>query len=217
MLKVEDRERIRRAYYVEGKSMRQIEREWHHSRHTAQKTLESAEGVGYTLKQPRSAPVLGPYKARIDELLRENETLPPKQRYTGHKIYQAVQQEGYSGSESGVLAHIFRQRKAKRKPKIFIPLEFDPGMDGQVDWGEAQVILAGEKIKVQMFVMRLCYCRKILVMVFPHQKQEAFFAGHSTIGPSTGSGFGLNIASVGLRIGPSSPPAFAVLTPFTPW
>jgi transposase len=178
MLKVEDRERIRRAYHVEGKSMRQIEREYHHSRHTIKKALASAESESYRLNRPRPAPVLGPYKARIDELLRENENLPPKQRYTGHKIYKEVQQAGYKGSQSGVTGYITRQRKAKRKPKVFIPLEFDPGIDGQVDWGEAWVILAGEKRKVQLFVMRLCYSRRPFVMAFPNQKQEAFFAGH---------------------------------------
>ncbi|MCP4044915.1 MAG: IS21 family transposase, partial [Gammaproteobacteria bacterium] len=40
------------------------------------------------------------------------------------------------------------------------------------------VILGGEKIKVQIFVMRLCYSRRPFVMAFPNQKQEAFFAGH---------------------------------------
>ncbi len=178
MLKVEDREGIRRAYYVEGKSMRQIAREYHHSRRSIKKALASGESESYKLKQARQAPVLGAYKSQIDELLRENEKLPPKQRYTGHKIYKAVQKEGYQGCESGVLGYIGRQKKAKRKPKVFIPLEFDPGMDGQVDWGEAWVILAGEKRKVQLFVMRLCYSRRPFVMAFPNQKQEAFFAGH---------------------------------------
>ena len=158
--------------------MRQIEREYHHSRHTIKKALESGESERYTLKQARPAPVLGSYKSQIEDLLRENEDLPPKQRYTGHKIYKAVQKAGYKGSESGVMGYITQQRKAKRKPKIFIPLEFDPGIDGQVDWGEAWVIMKGEKRKVQMFVTRLCYSRRSFVMVFPNQKQEAFFAGH---------------------------------------
>ena len=103
MLKVEVRERIRRAYYVEGKSMRQIEREYHHSRHTIKKALENAEAESYTLNRSRPAPVLGPYKARIEELLGENEKLPPKQRHTGHKIYKAVQQARYKSREIAVV------------------------------------------------------------------------------------------------------------------
>lgn len=178
MLTVESYEQIRRAYYVEGKSMRQIALELKHSRKTVKKAIERAEPKGYELKEPREAPVLGPYKGRLDELLAENEHLPRKQRRTKHQIYQQVRREGYQGSESGVHVYLWQQRKASRRPKVYLPLEFDPGIDGQVDWGEAEVRLAGVRVTVQLFVMRLCYSRKMFVMAFPRQRQEAFFAGH---------------------------------------
>jgi transposase len=178
MIKVDKIERIRQAYYREGKSMRQIEREYHHSRHTIKKALASAEEGQYTLKEPREAPVLGPYKKKIKELLAQNEQLPGKHRLTGHRIFQLLQEEGYGGSESGVLVYLWQLRKAKREVKVFMPLEFEPGEDGQVDWGEAQVILQGEQVTVQIFVLRLCYSRKIFVMAFPSQKQECFYWGH---------------------------------------
>jgi transposase len=178
MIKVDKIERIRRAYYVEGKSMRQIAREYQHSWHTVKKALASAEAGRYTLKEPREAPVLGPYKGRIKELLDQNETLPRKQRLTGHRIFKLVWAEGYRGSEAGVLAYLWRLRRAKRQVKVFLPLEFEPGQDAQVDWGQAEVILAGEQVTVQFFVLRLCYSRKIFVMAFPSQKQECFLAGH---------------------------------------
>jgi DNA-binding transcriptional regulator YhcF (GntR family) len=134
MIRVEDREQIRRAYFIEHKSVRQIARELGHSRDTVKKAIESAEATEYTLKQPRKAPILGPYQARIDELLAENERLPRKQRYTGHKIYQDIERDGYRGSESRVRSYIAQRRQEKRKRKVYLPLEFDPGMDAQVDW-----------------------------------------------------------------------------------
>lgn len=178
MIKVDKIEQIRRAYYVEGKSMRQIEREQHHSWRTIKKALANAEASSYTLKEAREAPVLGAYKARIKELLAQNDQLPRKQRLTGHRIFKLVWDEGYRGSESGVLVYLWHLRQAKRSVKVFLPLEFEPGQDGQVDWGEAEVILAGEQVTVQLFVLRLCYSRKIFVMAFPSQKQECFLAGH---------------------------------------
>jgi transposase len=178
MLKVDKIERIRRAYYREGKSMRQIAREYHHSRHTIKKALASPEEGQYTLKEPREAPVLGPYKEQIKELLAENEQLPGKHRLTGHRIFQLLQQEGYTGSESGVRVYMWKLRQGKRKVKVYLPLEFEPGEDGQVDWGEAQVILNGVLVTVQIFVLRLCYSRKLFVMAFPTQKQECFYQGH---------------------------------------
>jgi hypothetical protein len=40
------------------------------------------------------------------------------------------------------------------------------------------VILNGARITVELFCMRLCYSRRLFVMAFPAQKQEAFLAGH---------------------------------------
>ena len=40
------------------------------------------------------------------------------------------------------------------------------------------VEIAGERVTVQVFYMRLCYSRKLFMMAFPAQKQEAFFEGH---------------------------------------
>ena len=179
MIKVEDREKIRRAYFVEKKSIREIARELHHGRETVKKALESAAPATYTLEKPRPAPVLGPYKERIAELLEENATLPRKQRYTGHQIFGILQEEGYTGAESTVRGYLAQCRGARRhKRPVYLPLAFDPGVDAQVDWGEAEVILAGEPTKVQLFVIRLCYSRRTFVMAFPSQKQEAFFEGH---------------------------------------
>ncbi len=101
MIKVDKIEQIRRAYYLEGKSMREIEREFHHSRHTVKKALERAEAESYRLKEARAAPVLGPYKVQIKELLAQNEQLPGKHRLTGHGIYQQIWEAGYRGSEAG--------------------------------------------------------------------------------------------------------------------
>jgi len=178
MISVEEREQVRRAYFIEAKSLRQIARELKMARKTVRKAIEQAEPATYTLHTPRPAPRLGPYKARLDALLAEVEQMPRKQRYTGHKIFQLLQQEGYQGAESSVRAYIGRRRREQRRPPVFLPLEFDPGVDAQVDWGEAQAILAGVPVTVQLFCMRLCYSRRLFMMAFPAQTQEAFFAGH---------------------------------------
>lgn len=178
MISVEKREEIRRAYFVEQKSIRGIAEELRCCRRTVRKALESAEPETYSLSKPRPAPVLGAYKERIRELLDESEKLPRKQRYTSRRIFEMIQGEGYEGSESTVRGYVSAQRKLKRKAKVYMPLEFDPGMDAQVDWGEGVAIMDDEKTKVQLFTMRLSYSRKPFMMAFPTQRQEAFFAGH---------------------------------------
>ncbi len=178
MITVIDRERIRRAYHIEGKSMRQIERELHHSYWTIRKALNSAEYQPYTLSKAKQAPKLGAYKEKINALIAEEASLPRKQRYTTHKIFELMQAEGYQGSESNLRRYVGKRRREMKRPAIFIPLQFEPGQSAQVDWGEAQVIMNGEKRKVQLFVMRLCYSRRTFVMAFPTQKQESFYSAH---------------------------------------
>lgn len=178
MLTVHDYERIRRAYHIEKKSIRRIGRELGHSYWTVRKALDASEPEPYRLSQPKVAPVLGPYKAHIERLLAEDAQLPRKQRYTSKKIYQAIRDAGYQGAESTVRYYVSQQRKTKRRPAIYLPLAFDPGMDAQVDWGEAQVLMADAMVVAQLFIMRLCYSRKLFVMAFPTQRQEAFLLGH---------------------------------------
>jgi transposase len=131
MITVIDRARIRRAYYQEGKSMRQIAREQQHGYWAIRKALASAEHQPYTLSESKPAPKLGPYQDKINALLGEESKLPRKQRYTTHKIYELMQAEGYAGSESNLRRYIGRQRRELRQPAVFIPLSYEPGQDAQ--------------------------------------------------------------------------------------
>ncbi len=178
MITVEFREAIRRAYFIDGKSIRQIARDSNCSRITVRKAIASAGPVPYTLRAPRSSPVLGPFTGRIDELLTKSERNPPKQRYTAKKIYDLLRLEGYAGSESGVRKYVGARRADQRRPQVYLPLDFDPGRDAQVDWGEAMCIMDGARRVVKLFFMRLCYSRRLFMMAFPNEKQESFFEGH---------------------------------------
>lgn len=178
MISEDARERMRRAYYLEKKPLRQIAREEGYCRETIKKAIADASPRTYTMTQPRPAIVLGAYQLRVEELLTENERLPPKQRYTAHKIFAILQTEGYTGSESRIRQYVGAWRHTHHAPKLFLPLEFEPGQDAQCDWGEAVAIIGGVRQTVQVFVMRLCYSRRTFVMCFPTQRQESFLYGH---------------------------------------
>lgn len=179
MRTVDDYEAIRRAYFVEKLSIRAIHRMLGYDRETVRKAIVQAAPMPYTLTQPRAAPVIGPYKQRIRELLKESKQQKRKQRYTAHRIFEILRGEGYAGSEGAVHNYVSQERRKDEYKEKYIPLEFDPGQDGQVDWGEAEVILAGERVMVQFLTLRLNYSKARFVMAFPFQKQEAFFEGHN--------------------------------------
>src|SRR5947209_2479259 len=131
LLPVEERERIRRAYHVEQKSIRQIARETGHYRDAIRRAID--EGPPQTTVSPypesRPSPIFGPFQSRIDALLTQSEQLPRKQRYTSHRIFEIIQAEGYEGCESRVRQYIAEWRHAHQQPDLFLPLEFEPGQD----------------------------------------------------------------------------------------
>jgi transposase len=178
MISEDVRERMRRAYWIDHKSIRQIALEEGHARETVERAISDAPPKPYHLTKPKPAPIFGPYQARVEDLLRQNERLPRKQRYTSPKIFAILREEGYQGCESRVRQAMAAWNRAQQRQEVFLPLEFDPGQDAQVDWGEATAIIASVRQIVQVFVMRLSYSRRVFVMAFPTQKQESFFYGH---------------------------------------
>jgi transposase len=182
MIEVDEKERLRRAFYIDGKSVRQIAQETEHSRDTVKQALVDPSPTVYRLAKSRPDPVMGPYQEHVDRWLLEDPQRPPKQRHTAHRIYERLREEyGFTGAESTVRRFV-RQRKAElelERPDVFIPLEFGPGQDAQADFGEAMVILAGEQLVAQYLVMALGYSGLPFVMAFPHQRQEAFFEGQA--------------------------------------
>jgi transposase len=176
MIQVNEKETIRRLYFIQRHSIREISKEMHHSRKTVRKAIRDALVPKYHLVKARSCPVMDPFKAVIERWLEEDKSQPRKQRHTAHRIYERLVKEHYfSGGERTV-----RQYVSRLKPKfqeMFIPLEFDPGADAQCDWGEAFVYMGDKLVPVQVLCMKLSYSGKPFVMAFPTQRQEAFFEG----------------------------------------
>jgi len=178
MIKVDKKEQIRRAYYLEGKSVRQIHRETGYHRDTIRKALADGLIPEYALKEPRPTPVLAPVKAIIDEWLEKDAEQPRKQRHTAKRIYDRLKAEyGFQGAESTIRRYV-GQRRRELSSEVFIPLGYEPGQMAQVDFGEAQVVISGKQLSSQLFCLRMCYSRQPFVMALPNQSQEAFFEGH---------------------------------------
>ena len=177
MLKVDQKEQIRRAFFIEGKSIRQIARERHHDRRTVRAAIRDGGPPRYKLTRPRARPVLGRFVTIIDRWLTEDQLSPAKQRHTSRRIYhRLIEEHGYTGGESTVREYVHKHRTRPRP--VFIPLAYEPGMDAQVDFGEARVIMKGRPLTVQLFVGRLCFSKIPFLVASPNQQQEALFEGH---------------------------------------
>lgn len=179
-LPLETQEFIRRAFYVERKAIREIERETGHSRQAIRRVISNGpSSLKSTPSSPfRSSPIFEPFQARVEALIAQNDHLPRKQQYTSHRIFEIIRTEGYQGCESRIRQHLAAWRQAHHPPEVYLPLAFEPGQDAQVDWGEAVAVVGGQRQKVQFFVMHLCYSRRTYAACFPSQNQESFLWAH---------------------------------------
>ncbi len=181
MITVEDKEEIRRLFYLEHKSVRWIARKLGHSRKTVRKALADASPPVYQRKEPRLSPKMSPFAPRVEQWLAEDLNNPVKQHLTARRIYDLLRDEpGFDAAESTVRRFVRLRRLELLPPEVFIPLAYEPGMDAQCDFGEAMFLLEDEPVKAQLFCLRLCYSKRPFVMAFPNQRQEAFFEGHAT-------------------------------------
>lgn len=181
MLRVEQIEEIRQAYYREGKSVRQIAREQHHSRAVIASALQDATPRKYTLASPRPSPVLDDVIPLIDQWLADDLQRPKKQRHTAHRVWQRLRDEyGFSGAESTVRAYVRDHRPvadSARVEKAMLILAYKPGDDAQADFYQAQAILGGALTNIHVCALRLCYSKLPFLMAFPNERQEAFLEG----------------------------------------
>ncbi len=143
---------------------------------TLVRVLEHEEPVGYQMQKPRPKRKLEKFLPIIHEILKQDQQSPKKQRHTATRIFERLRDEHeYEGGLTIVkdAVRIWKQRQAE----AFVPLVHRPG-EAQVDFGEAQVKLCGERVKVAMFVMTLPHSDAIFCQVFPKECTEAFQEGH---------------------------------------
>ena len=173
-----DVEFIKKKYEVEGWSIRKIAQRLEVSRQTVRKVLAGPPAPPhYRQKVPRPKPVMGPYLGIVEEWLKADETAPRKQRHTAKRVYdRLVCEYGFPGAEVTVRQAVRALRS--RRLEVFVPLEAPPGKVAQVDFGQAQVMIAGRVQTVFLFCLRAKHSKVPFVRAYPTEKLEAFLDGH---------------------------------------
>jgi transposase len=173
-------EMIRTSHRVYDANISEMARMTGHSRNTIKKAIRG-EPWGYKERSHQPFPVLEKYLTIIDGWIKGDKDKPKKQHHTARRVYnRLVDEHSYQGSEPSVRRYV---RFAKMSlgidtPCAFIPCEPDAGHEGEVDWGTATAILAGEEIRLKFFCMRSKYSGKHFVRFYFCERQQAFFDAH---------------------------------------
>jgi transposase len=169
--------RVRRAVQVEGMSEREAARQFGIARETVRKTLRYPIPPGYRRTKPIRRPKLGPWIGVIDQILKDDESRPKKQRHTAKRIWDRLKDEhGFTGGYTIVKDYVREARR--RQQEMFVPLAHPPG-DAQADFGEALVVVGGKPQKGHFLCVDLPHSDDCFVMAFPAERTEAFCEGHN--------------------------------------
>ena len=177
---MEQFERIRRDQREEGVSIRELARRHGVHRRAVRQALASALPPPRTVS-PRPAPAIGPHAATVRRWLIEDQAVHRKQRHTARRIWERlVDEEAADVAESTVRRFV---REARReldleRRDVAIVAHHLPGEEAQVDFGQSDVILAGEKVRVAVFELRLWHSGAAVHVAFGSEGQEAFLEGH---------------------------------------
>jgi transposase len=167
---------IRRRVLTGEISKRQACVEYEIHWQTLKKILAHEEPPGFRATAPRAKPKLGPFLPIIHQILDADRTAPRKQRHTAERIFQRLRDEhAYTGCASIVRAAVAQWRQGRAE--VFVPLAHPPG-EAQVDFGQAEVVIAGEPVTAAYFVMTLPHSDAFFVRAYPKECTESFQDGH---------------------------------------
>jgi transposase len=166
---------IRKRVLRERVSKRQILRETGMHWTTLEKILQHSFPPEYQRTKAPNKPKIGPYLERIRQILEQDKQIHRKQRHTAKRIWQRLQEEGFTGGYT-IVKDAVRQIKRTGK-EVFMPLKHPPG-EAQVDFGYALVKMAGVLRKVAFFVMALPHSDAFFVKAYERECTETFWDGH---------------------------------------
>ena len=174
-------EAIRREYEFGVGTIQGVARKLGVHRRLVREALKSA--VPELKPAPsRARPRMGPVVDFVEAILEADRRAPRKQRHTAHRIYVRLRQErpAWPVAESTIRQYV-RERKLALglvARETFVPQHYSWGSEAQVDWYEADAVLGGEHLTLQVFVMRSMASGGAFHRAYLHATQQAFLDAH---------------------------------------
>ena len=168
----EIRRRVRTYEISKREACRRYEIHWS----TLKKILTHEEPPGYRRAQSPRRPTIEPVLPIVRQILDDDAKAPKKQRHTAHRIWQRLRDEHAFTGGYTVVKDAVRELKVGTK-EVFLPLTHPPG-EAQVDFGFAEVALAGVPTQVALFVMSWPYADAVYGQAFPRECTAVSLEGH---------------------------------------
>jgi hypothetical protein len=173
MLVLETVAKIRRAYFVQRKTIKAICRELRVSRKVVRRVLRSDATEFRYERSEQPLPRIGPWQDALDGMLASNEAKPVRERLTLIRVFEALRELGYEGGYDAVrrYARVWQRDRAATSVGAFIPLSFAPRV--------IQVLLGHAKLDNTAFYTKVA-TRTVRTVTSPLDKLGMFRAPERT-------------------------------------
>ena len=121
--------------------------------------------------------VINGYANKIVQLIKENEG--SYARLTNQRIFDIISKEGYIGSYDTINNFVNNYKELHKHNVAYVPLKFAIGDAAQFDWGYEFVCLNGNKIRIKVARVTLCYSRFTFVIAYPNETLEMVLDAHN--------------------------------------
>ena len=173
--------KIRRMYFREKKSVREISRLTSLSRNTIDKWLKAPVEEPKYRRSPRVCK-LTPFHDLLRQALNTDSHRPKRDRRSARALHAEIQAAGYSGGYTRITDFIRAWRQGEGQASsvtAFVPLSFALGEAFQFDWSEEGLVVGGIYYRVQVSHMKLCASRAFWLVAYPSQGHEMLFDAHT--------------------------------------
>jgi transposase len=174
--------KVRRMYFREQLSIREIVRRTSLSRNTIRKWLRAPEGSEPRYEREAVPGKLAPFEAQLRAALETDSHRGRKERRTALRLFQELRAAGFAGGYSTVKDFVRDWRVLAAEARLrqaFVPLKFVAGEAFQFDWSEEGLVVGGVHRRLQVAHLKLCASRAFWLTAYPSQGHEMLFDAHT--------------------------------------
>lgn len=173
--------KIRRMFFREHLSISEIARRTTLTRNTIKKWLRAADSSEPKYRRAKAINKLTAFEPKLLMALEADARRPKRDRRTALRLFEMIQQEGFTGSYSRVTQFVrqWRNQSSIGSKSAFVPLKFALGEAFQFDWSEEWLMIGGIHRKILAAHTKLCASRAFLICAYPTQSHEMLFDAHT--------------------------------------
>ena len=152
---------IRRAYFEQERTIKEIVRTLSVSRETVRKVVRGHKTEFNYARSVQPTPKLGDWVEALTLILETESKLPKRERRSTQRLFEELGGRGYDGAHDSVhrFAKGWREERARVPAHAFVSMSFAPGEAYQFDWSHETITFRGLPLTIKAAHMKLSHSR----------------------------------------------------------